>query len=323
MSAWYILSALGFYQVAPSIPNYDFGTPLFREAKIHLENVKIFTIKAANVSAKNIYIKSVKLNGADLKQTFFAHSDLINGVLEFEMTGAPVKNWFTKFSGTKIETDFVAVPTIDAARIFYTTDGSAPDEKSKIYEKPFVLKDSATIKAVSINENGAKSFAVEAVLNKMPHDWTVKISSKYNRQYTGGGDVGLIDGIRGNLNFASGEWQGYQAQDFVAVIDLQKETEIKKLGGGFLQDARPWIWMPMKIEFEVSNDGTNFTKVADIKTDIAVDDMKPQIKNYFQNIAPTKARFVRVKAINLGKIPAWHPGAGSNAFIFVDEIFID
>ena len=67
------------------------------------------------------------------------------------------------------------------------------------------------------------------------------ILSKYNRQYTGSGDLGLIDGIRGNLNFSSGEWQGYQAQDFVAVIDLQKETEIKRIGGGFLQNARLWI----------------------------------------------------------------------------------
>ena len=164
---------------------------------------------------------------------------------------------------------------------------------------------------------------VESLSNKMPHDWTVKILSKYNRQYTGGGDVGLIDGIRGSLNFASGEWQGYQDQDFVAVIDLQKETEIKKLGGGFLQDARPWIWMPTRVEFEISDDGENFRKVADIKTDVAPEDMTPQIKNYVAEIAPTKARFVRVHAYNLGKIPAWHPGAGYDAFIFVDEIFID
>ncbi len=280
MSAWYILSSLGFYQVAPSIPNYDFGTPLFKEAKIHLENGKTFTIRAANVSDKNIYIKSVKLNGADLKQTFFTHSDLMNGgVLEFEMTDAPVKNWFTTFSTTKIETDFATVPTIDAARVFnekttvkmssperdakiyYTLDDSEPTEKSTIYTKPFNVAESKIIKAVSIDAKGEKSFAVEAKLHKIPHDWTVKIASKYNRQYTGGGDEGLIDGIRGTINFAAGEWQGYQAQDFVAVIDLQRETTIKKLGGGFLQNARSWIWMPTKIEFETSLDGVNFTKV--------------------------------------------------------------
>ena len=47
-----------------------------------------------------------------------------------------------------------------------------------------------------------------------------------------------------------------------------------KLGGGFLQNARSWIWMPTHIEFEASADGVNFTKVADIKTDIAADDME-------------------------------------------------
>ncbi len=342
MSAWYILSALGFYEVNPSQPVYAFGTPIFKEAKIHLENGKTFTVKAAKVSDKNIYIKSVKLNGKDHRKAFFTHEDLTNGgTLEFEMTNAPVKDWFTEFPVSKIESDFVSVPTIDAARIFknettvklstpensarifYTTDGSAPDEKSKLYAKPFTSKDSATIKAVAMNENGAKSFAVESLSNKMPHDWTVKILSKYNRQYTGGGDIGLIDGIRGNLNFASGEWQGYQDQDFIAVIDLQREIEIKKLGGGFLQDARPWIWMPKRIEFEVSNDGENFTKVADIKTDVAPENMTPQIKDYSREIAPTKARFVRVHAYNLGKIPAWHPGAGYEAFIFVDEIIIE
>jgi len=342
MSAWYVLSAMGFYQVNPSQPIYAVGTPLFKEAKIRLENGKTFTIKAANVSNKNIYVKSVKLNGAEYRKSFFTHAHLKSGAtLEFEMTDVPVKDWFTETPVSKIETDFVPVPTIEAARvfnkettvkisspetsakIFYTTDGSEPNEKSKLYTAPFMLSDSAAIKAVSIGETGAKSFVVESKTNRMPHDWTVKILSKYNRQYTGGGDFGLIDGIRGTLNFASGEWQGYQAQDFVAVVDLQKETEIKKLGGGFLQDARPWIWMPTRIEFEISNDGENFRKVLEIKTDVAPEDMQPQIKDYMREITPEKARFVRVKAFNLGKIPAWHPGAGFDAFIFVDEIIIE
>ena len=342
MSAWYILSALGFYQVNPSQPVYAIGTPLFAEAKIHLENGKTFTVKAANVSDKNIFIKSVELNGKAHRKSFFTHDDLKNGgTLRFEMTDAPVTNWFTDAPVSSIETNFAPVPTIDAARIFskettvkmsspapnakiyYTTDGSAPDAKSNVYAKPFTLTDSVIVKAVSINETGEKSFTTEAKTSKIPHDWTVKILSKYNRQYTGGGDFGLIDGIRGTLNFASGEWQGYQAQDFVAVVDLQKDTTIKKLGGGFLQDARPWIWMPTRIRFEVSNDGENFRPAAEIETDVAPDDMKAQIKNYAQPIAPVKARYVRVSATNLGTIPPWHPGAGNDAFIFIDEIIIE
>lgn len=349
MSAWYVMSALGFYQVAPSIPRYDIGTPLFKEAKIYLENGKTFTVKAPKVSDKNIYVESVKLNGKDHGKTFFDHSNIMNGgVMEFEMSENELAWYVNEFSKSAIgENNFVAVPVIEAgnrvfkgstnvsirpisndpvanflkdAKILYSIDGSEPNVE---YKKPFIVDKTSVIKAVSVNSKGKKSQIVEARFNKMPHDWTVKILSKYNRQYTGGGDEGLIDGIRGTVNFASGEWQGYQAQDFVAVIDLQRETEIKRVGGGFLQQARSWIWMPTRVEFEVSRDGENFTRIAEIKTDVATEDMKPQIKDYFQTIAPVRARFVRVKAYNLGKIPAWHPGAGFDAFIFVDEIFIN
>jgi hypothetical protein len=357
MSAWFILSSMGFYQVAPSIPRYDIGTPLFKEAKIHLENGKTLTIKAPNVSDKNFYVASVRLNGKPHRKTFFEHADIMNGgILEFTMTDKPNAWSVSEYSKTSIDAEgFVAVPTIDApsrvfngsttvsmrmnsresliinsmeplavksidAKILYSLDGSEPSIE---YTKPFTVDQTVTIKAVAVNSKGAKSFPVESKLNKMPHDWTVKIFSKYNRQYTGGGDTGLIDGIRGTTNFASGEWQGYQPDDLVAVVDLRRETEIRKVGGGFLQDARPWIWMPTRIEFEVSDDNVNFRKVAEIKTDVAPDDMKPQIKDYKTDIAPTKARYVRVRAYNLGKIPAWHPGAGNDAFIFVDEIFIE
>ncbi len=351
MSAWYILSASGFYPVTPGRTRYDLGTPLFKEVKYNLENGKTFIIKAPNVSAKNFYIKSVKLNGKNILTTpQINHEDIMRGgVLEFEMADAPVKSAFFNLCGRglinckrrEINTPFVAVPIIESdsrvfsnqatvsikthsqyTKIYYTTDGSEPTVNSSEYKNPFVIDKTTVVKAIAVN-NREKSLISEAKFSKKPNDWTVKLFSKYNRQYTGGGDEGLIDGIRGTTNFASGEWQGYQAQDFIAVIDLQRETEIKRLGGGFLQVARSWIWMPTQIEFEVSNDNVNFTKVAEIKTDISPEDMEHKIRDYFQNITPTKARYVRVKAINLGKIPAWHPGAGFDAFIFVDEIFID
>jgi predicted alpha-1,2-mannosidase len=340
MSAWYILSALGFYEVNPSQPVYAFGTPLFKEAKIHLENGKTFTIRAANVSDKNIYIQSVKLNGRPHKKSFFAHENLMNGgTLEFVMTDAPNKEWFTEAPVSRISESTAPVPTIEAKRSFdkeTSVNISMPEEGSLIfytlgendpnvmfYEQPFTIEKTAVIKAISINAKGESSQIVESKLNKMPHDWDVKVLSKYNPQYTGGGDAGLIDGIRGTVNFASGEWQGYQSQDFAAIIDLKKETEIKRVGAGFLQVARSWIWMPTRIEFAVSTDGKDFTKVAEISTDVAPENMEHLIKDYYQSIPPVKARLVLVKATNLGKIPAWHPGAGFDAFIFVDEIFID
>ncbi|MGI8556051.1 MAG: glycoside hydrolase domain-containing protein, partial [Pyrinomonadaceae bacterium] len=340
MSTWYVLSASGFYEVNPSQPIYAFGTPLFREVKYNLENGKTFIVKSPNVSDKNFYIKSVKLDGKNYTKSYITHEDMMRGgTLEFEMTNAPAKSAFSEFPKSEIAENFVAVPSIKSdgrvfekqntisiesispnSKIFYSTDGGAPRTE---FKKPFSINQTTVVKTIAVNSKGEKSPIVESRFFKKPNDWTVKIFSKYNRQYTGGGDAGLIDGIRGTVNFASGEWQGYQAQDFVAVIDLQRETEIRKLGGGFLQNARSWIWMPTHIEFEVSNDNVNFRQVADIKTDVAPEDLTPQIKDYAQNIAPVKARYVRVKAYNFGKIPAWHPGAGEDAFIFVDEIIVE
>lgn len=345
MSAWYVLSALGIYQVNPSQPVYAFGTPLFPEAKINLENGKTFTIKAANASAKNFYVQSAALNGKPYRKSFLAHEDLMRGgVLEFTMGDAPNKNFGVndgEMPISSIKEKFPIVSTIEAprvfenettvkistpensAKIFYTTDGSEPNNNSAVYTNPFKISATTLVKAVSENSSGQRSSAVESKLNRIPHDWDVKLLSTYNRQYTGGGAKGLIDGIRGTTNFASSEWQGYQAQDFVAVIDLKRETEIHKLGGGFLQNAGVWIWMPTRVEFEVSMDGSEFRKIADIKTDVTPENMQSLVRDYVQKITPVKTRFVRIKAYNFGKIPAWHPGAGSDAFIFVDEIIIE
>ncbi|MBK8465672.1 MAG: GH92 family glycosyl hydrolase [Chloracidobacterium sp.] len=339
MSAWYVLSASGFYPVVPGDGVYAFGTPLFPEMTYRLENGKMFSIKALNVSPKNKYILNAGLNSAPYKKAYIRHEDILKGgLLEFAMTDKPVTTAFTEFPASDISTSTVAAPWIDfaykvfigtttpGAAVFFTTDGREPvDGAWTLYSQPFEYDRDAnlTIKAVAVYKKGNRSKTVEAVFRKRPNGWTVKIDSKYNRQYTGGGDEGLIDGIRGSTNFASGEWQGYQAQDFVATIDLQRETEIKKVGGGFLQVARSWIWMPTRIVFEVSSDNVNFTRVADIKTDIDPKDMESKIRDYVQTISPVKARYVRVHAYNLGKIPAWHPGAGDDAFIFVDEIMIN
>jgi hypothetical protein len=174
-----------------------------------------------------------------------------------------------------------------------------------------------------ISAGGARSLIEEATFRKRANDWKVIQISPYSPQYTGGGDNAIIDGIRGTTNFASGEWQGVQGKPYEAIVDLKRETDIRELGASFLQVAGPWIWMPERIEFETSTDGVNFTKAAEIKPNFPQREMSPTIKEFRQLITPTKARYVRVKAFNFGKIPAWHPGAGGDPWIFIDEILIN
>lgn len=91
MSAWYVLNAMGFYQVCPGKPVYSIGRPLFDEAAIRLQNGNTFTIIAHNNSRDNKYVRKIILNGEELAAPFFNHQDIVNGgTLELTMGAEPL-----------------------------------------------------------------------------------------------------------------------------------------------------------------------------------------------------------------------------------------
>ena len=91
-SAWYVFSALGFYPVCPGTDEYIIGTPLFKSAKLHLENGKTITIKADNNQLDNRYIKEMKVNGKSQTRNFQTHDQLIKGAnIQFQMSPVPNK----------------------------------------------------------------------------------------------------------------------------------------------------------------------------------------------------------------------------------------
>lgn len=95
MSAWYIFSTLGFYPVAPGSPEYALGSPAIRNAKIQLENGKVFEVVVENQSKENVFVDKVTLNGTPLHTPFIKHSDIEQGGrLHFYMTSQPNKGWY-------------------------------------------------------------------------------------------------------------------------------------------------------------------------------------------------------------------------------------
>lgn len=89
-SAWYVFSALGFYPVCPGTDQYVLGAPLFKNATVHFENGKTLEIKASQNSRTNIYIKDMKVNGAEYSKNYVTHSLLQNGgVVDCVMSDTP------------------------------------------------------------------------------------------------------------------------------------------------------------------------------------------------------------------------------------------
>ena len=97
MSAWYILNAMGFYQVCPGKPVYSIGRPFFDKVTINLPgDNKTFTILTKNNSKDNKYIQSATLNGKELNVPFIEHKDIAaGGTLEITLTNQPTK-WGVK-----------------------------------------------------------------------------------------------------------------------------------------------------------------------------------------------------------------------------------
>ena len=354
MSAWYVLSAAGFYSVTPGSPVYAIGTPLFPEIRFNLESGKKFVIKARRVSARNIYIQSATLNGAAYRKSYITHKTIMDGgELVFEMGAQPNKSWGAQAEDMPVsaiaDNAIVPVPVITASSktfrdrmqiaidaignptrsssVYYTTDGTRPTVQSKKFTAPFFVEQTTTVNAIVVAADGNTSLIATAHYHRVPHNWTVSLGSKYSAQYTGGGDIALIDGIRGTKNWTSGAWQGYQGVDLIAVIDLGEVKTIQTLGAGFLQDVGSWIWMPRRVEFEISVDGKTFTPVLTLQNEVPDGSNLPAdgvvAKDFKGTIQPHAARYVRIRAVNFGKIPAWHPGRGGDAWIFADEIWVN
>lgn len=94
MSAWYMLSSMGFYPVCPGVPQYAIASPMYPKTEIELPGGKVFTIVANNASDENVYIQSATLDGKPYDKSYFTHDDIANGsTLVFEMGPEPNKAW--------------------------------------------------------------------------------------------------------------------------------------------------------------------------------------------------------------------------------------
>lgn len=347
MSAWFVLSSLGIYQVTPGQPDFTFGYPLFDKSTIKFEDGASLIFDRQRKGEQEQFIQQVSLNNQNYTKSYISYKQLMaGGNLSFKMSST-ASSVFGKdkqdIPATEVKIkDWVSLPVIDApgksfkesivvkisaapdCKIYYTTDGSQPTTQSKQYQTNIELTQTTLLRAIAVNESNVVSGIVKADFYKMPPNRKVEIKSTYSAQYSAGGNEGIIDGIRGDVNWRKGEWQGYPKQNFEAILDLGKSQKINEVGAGFLQDTRAWIIMPILVEFFVSADGKTFKKIAEVKNTIAADDYKEQTKEFTAAVSKVKGRYVKVIAHNFGKLPSWHQGYpfSGDAYIFTDEIWV-
>jgi hexosaminidase len=228
------------------------------------------------------------------------------------------------FDSTKQEFAVNLVAEQYKPEIRYTLDGTPPTAASQVYDKPIVVKSNTTIQA-QIFEKGQpkeKPSSMAITLHKGIGS-KLKLANPPDPKYASQGARTLTNGILATSNLNDGYWLGFEATDLDVKMELASISEVKSLKLRCLHNPNAWIFLPLSIEVNVSEDGKNFRtfktevppKAAGGK-DVAIQEFKIELDN-----KPTK--FVFVKAITQGVCPADHPNAGGKAWLFVDEIVID
>ena len=204
--------------------------------------------------------------------------------------------------------------------IHYTTNGDLPFVESNEYVNPISITKSSTLKAGYFDDGLLKSAVVEQefFITKSTGK-SITLVTEPNENYAIGGKFTLVDGVRGNMQKYSRDWLGFLGNDFNATIDLGTQQTISKVTIDVLYNDGSWIHYPKSIEVLVSNDGIDFRSVKLVSNEEIVT-KKGMVDISF----PTEnAKFVKVIAQKIDKIPDGLPGAGSNGWIFVDEIMVE
>ncbi|MEZ5195646.1 MAG: DUF4838 domain-containing protein [Bacteroidales bacterium] len=164
-------------------------------------------------------------------------------------------------------------------------------------------------------------FVSSSLENHLALGKPVRLLTEYSEKYPVGGANALTDGLKG-INDYHFNWLGFEGPHMVAIIDLEKETNIHSIECDFLQEIKSWVFLPEEVQFLSSANGGDFQFLGSVKNSISENREGTFIETFKLEFEPVKSRFIKVAAKNKGICPDWHPGATYPAWIFCDEVII-
>ncbi len=211
------------------------------------------------------------------------------------------------------------------AEIRYTLDGSEPTTESKIYDKPFIIRNSCIVKAKAFKNGKISSFVTMRQFNRLNIKNTTFVTPPVER-YGKNADIALMDGKKGVPGDYYNDWLGFQGVDMEATIELAAPTDIKTVKVGICHEPNDWVVWPKSVRVCFSNDGKEFTDWQ--MAELPVFDRPDKMKGFGRIEARARVdgkqwKFIRVKVENQGVLPEWHPYAGQKAWIMVDEVVVE
>ncbi|WP_117880555.1 sulfatase-like hydrolase/transferase [Aureibaculum luteum] len=210
-----------------------------------------------------------------------------------------------------LEGDALFLSNLDEDVSEMTNLASKHPEIVKKLIKKYIEWDYGSIDDVPKETKKVNHLAVDAIIKS-----TLPLHANYKNIKV------LTDGKRGYLDYSSGQWIGQEGQDLEFFIDLKKEQNIEKISCGYLEDSGNWIFKPKQVSVSFSSNGKDF-KESLFLTDEENNKNKNTFKGKFSVEKPFTARYLKINIKNIGVCPPTHQGAGSNAWLFIDELYIE
>ncbi len=204
--------------------------------------------------------------------------------------------------------------------IRYTTDESAPTWASSRYADPIAVRRSLTLrfawfeKELQKSAESSRAFIVSRSTGK-----NITLKAPPHEDYPGKGAFTLVDGIRGDTTRFGQDWLGWWGKNLDATIDLGALEAVSHIAVGFFDGEGSWIYLPKRVEIFAGPDTLGMKSIRTIDGD----EIRKGGRMLSVSFEKIEARYVRVVAENVGKIPGGKPGAGNDAWLFADEIVVE
>jgi hypothetical protein len=209
----------------------------------------------------------------------------------------------------------------------YTTDGSDPDSlSSPIYSKKLRFTKNTVLKTKAFKPGWISSDIVQKTFYKSEiHPDTIYFVTNPDKKYPGSGAKTLTDYELGEQNFSNGKWLAYRDTTMKFVIGFKQARPLQEAHFNAFVDNGAYIFPILSIMIEGSNDGKQFKKLNEAKfPSLEKTDVVRENKSFSCTIPGEAAyKYYRFTLLNLKKLPKWHPGKGTPAWIFVDELFLN
>ncbi len=213
---------------------------------------------------------------------------------------------------------------MENAVIHYTTTGGYPSDDMPSYTKPLIVKESGPVRAKVRHPEFSSSPMIERRLLKASYlPDSVVLRKPADPLYPARQDTSLFDLQKGSRDLKDGRWMGFRGDTVVLEVYFKKPVSCRSLVVSNLVDADYWIFPPARIEvFGATGDKSWQPLGVRTARDIGAT-TKPQTDyDLFQQVLlrPVEVERFFIRIFPFGNLPAWHSGAGTPAWLFIDEI---